>query len=85
MRRIVSCQLLKGHRKEAMPPRDSGAQVKSPKWLNVWQFERNGKTVTVAIEVHTEAGVEVVHARDFIERLLEFPPGAGFDIYAEDA
>jgi len=84
-RRIVSCLLLDG-RKEAMPTFDHSPTPTSPKWMNRWQFSRNGRVVTVAVEVYdktTNEKREVCDARDFIERLGEWPDGTGFDIYVE--
>lgn len=85
-RRIVSCLLLDG-RREAMPAVDLSPSEGKPRWLNRWQFQRNGKTITVAVEVYDKDSLEkreVCDARDFIERLTEFPEGAGFDIYCDE-
>lgn len=83
-RRIVSCLLLDG-RREAMPPMDPAEGPKTPKWATRWEFGRNGKQVRIAVEVYAQDGAEreVIDARQFIERLAEFPAGTGFDIYVE--
>lgn len=68
----------------AMPahPRDDGAP--RPKWNSKWEFDRNGKRVTIVVVAYGPDGdEETLDAREFIERLGEDHQGTTFAIHVE--
>ena len=63
-------------------PRDDGSP--RPKWHSKWEFDRDGKRVTIVVVAYgPDGGEETIDAREFIERLGEDHEGTTFAIHVE--